>query len=76
MLSPCLLMIHDPSTRGQNNITNASSWQKLVDPFLQIGKTNVESRGDDTAFIQTAVELDDNLARTMVVDFLEFADVT
>jgi hypothetical protein len=68
-------MIHNPSTRRQNHIPNASRRQELVDPFLQVGKTDVESGGDDAAFIQTAVELDDNFTGTMVIDFLEFANV-
>jgi len=62
MFSSCLLMIHNPSTRRQNNIPNTSSWQKLIDPFLKIRKTDIESGGDDAAFIETTVELNDNLA--------------
>ena len=68
-------MVHNPSTRRQNNIPNTSSWQELIDPFLQVGKADVESRGDDTALIETAVELDDDFSRTMVINFLEFANV-
>jgi len=75
MLSSRLFMIHNPSTRRQNNISNTSSWQELIDPFLKIRKTDVEPGGDDTAFIETTIELNDNLARTMVIDLLEFANV-
>jgi len=62
MFSSCFLMIHNPSTRRQNNVPDTSSWQKLIDPLLEIRKTDVEPGGDDAAFIQTTVELNDNLA--------------
>lgn len=68
-------MIHNASTRSKDDISNASSRQQLIHPLLQIGKTNVESRGDDTTFVESAVELDDNLSRSMVIDFLKFANV-
>jgi hypothetical protein len=68
-------MIHNPSTGGKNNISNTSSRQKLIDPFLQIGKTNIETRRDDTAFVETTVKLNDNLARAVIINFLEFSNV-
>jgi hypothetical protein len=68
-------MIHNPSTRRQNYIPNASRRQELIDPFLQVGKSDVETWRDDATFVQTTVELDDDFTGTMVIDFLEFADV-
>jgi len=68
-------MIHNPSTRCQNDIPNASRRQELVDPFLQVGKTDVESWRYYATFVQTTIELDDDFTGTMVIDFLEFANI-
>ncbi len=37
--------------------------------------TDVEAGADDAALVQSAIELDDDLARSVVVDDLELADV-
>jgi hypothetical protein len=37
---------------------------------------DVESGGDDTSLVQSTVELDDNLAASVVIDDLEFTNVT
>ena len=47
----------------------------MVDPFLQFRETDVESGGDDAALVKSAIELNDNLSRSMVVDFLEFSNI-
>jgi hypothetical protein len=75
MLPSRLFMIHNASTCSKNDISNASSRQQLIHPLLQIRKTNVESWGDDTTFVESAVELDDDLSRSVVIDFLKFANV-
>jgi hypothetical protein len=75
MLPSRFFMIHDPSARGQHNVSNTSSGQQLIDPVLHIPKTNIEPRRDDTTFIQTSIELNDNLPRTMIVDFLKLSDI-
>jgi len=37
---------------------------------------DIVARRDDTSLVETAVELDDNLAVSVVIDFLEFTDVS
>lgn len=37
---------------------------------------NVETGRDDTRFVEMAVELDDNFTRAMIIDNLEFANVS
>ena len=44
--------------------------------ILTVVNTDVESGRDDTTLVQSTVELDDNLAASVVVDDLELADVT
>jgi hypothetical protein len=37
---------------------------------------DVEPGGDDTSLVQSTVELDDNFASSVVIDDLEFTNVT
>jgi hypothetical protein len=37
---------------------------------------NVEAGRDDTCFVEMAIELDDYFSRAMVIDDLEFANVS
>ena len=50
-------------------------WQQLDDPLLQVSKLDVVSWRDDSGLVESAVELDDDLAGSVVVDFLELANV-
>lgn len=76
VLAASLLVIHDTSGGGEDNITELTGREKVVDPLLEIAQLNVEAGRDDTALVDATNELDDNLARTVVVDLLELADVT
>lgn len=68
-------MAHDSTRSGENHETDLSRWQELGDPLLDLSELNVESWRDDSALVQSSVELDDNLSGSVVVDLLEFADV-
>jgi len=75
MLSPSLLVVHDSRGCGKNNIAELTRWQQLDNPLLKIGNANVVAGRDDASLIDSAVQLNDDLARPVVVDFLELADV-
>jgi hypothetical protein len=49
--------------------------QQVDDPLLEITELDVVAGGDDTGLVEAAIELDDDLAVAVVVDFLVFADV-
>ena len=55
--------------------TKATSRKEQVDPVLDLVDLHVVARRDDTSFVQTTVQLDDNLAWTMVIDDLKLANV-
>jgi hypothetical protein len=59
---------HDDDTEG-------TSGEQQVDPRFDLVGLDVETRGDDTRLVETAVQLDDDLARAVVIDDLELADV-
>lgn len=75
MLATGLLVVHNTSRGGQDNVAELTSGQQLDDPLLEISETDVVSGRDDTSLVETAVELNDDLAGAMVVDLLELANV-
>lgn len=52
-----------------------TGWEQVDDPLLEVTELDVVSWGDDTGLVETSVELDDNLAVAVVIDFLELSDV-
>ena len=52
MLASGLLVVHNTSRSGKDDETELTRWQKLDNPLLEIGKTNVESGGDDTGLVE------------------------
>jgi hypothetical protein len=75
MFPPRLLVIHDPSTGSEHNVAELSTWQKFNHPFFQISKLDVVAWRDDTGLVKAAVELNDDLAVSMVVNLFKFANV-
>ena len=75
MLPPRLLVVHDSSRGSQDNVSKLTRRQQLDDPLLEITHLDVVSWGDDASLVETSVELDDNLAGSVVVDLLELANV-
>lgn len=59
----------------QDDDTETTGRKEQVDPGFNLADLDVESRGDNTSLVQSAVELDDDLASTVVIDLLELADV-
>jgi hypothetical protein len=74
-------MIFPKDRAGSNKLTQFStarvSGRKVaVGVGLTGVDTDVESGRDDTGLVQSTVELDDDLASSVVVDDLELSDVT
>jgi hypothetical protein len=68
-------MIHDAGAGGEDDVTELTRWQQLDDPLLEIAKGDIVTRRDDTSLVETAVELNDDFAVSVVIDFLEFTNV-
>ena len=75
MLSSSLFVIHDSSRCGHDNITKLSGGQKIVGPLFDFFDTNVKSGGNNSNFVESAGQIDNNFASTMVIHNFEFADV-
>merc|ERR1712107_624540 len=67
VLSPGLLVVHDTSGGGEDNVTELTRRQELDDPLLEVTELDVVAGRDDASLVQTAVALVD--------DLLELADV-
>jgi len=76
VLSTGLLVIHDTSGGGQDDVTELTGWEKTDNPLLKLGEADVVTWHDDTGLVETAVELDNNLAGSVVIDLLEFTKVS
>lgn len=75
VLSSGLLVVHDTSRGSQDNVTKLSGGQQVVSPSLNVANLDVESGGDDTTLVQSTVQLNDDLAGSVVVNVLELTDV-
>lgn len=75
VLAAGLLVVHDASRGGQDDVTELTGGQELDNPLLEVTETNVVAGGDDTGLVEAAVQLDDDLAGAVVIDLLELSDV-
>lgn len=69
-------VVDDTSRGGENDVSELSGWEQVVLPFFHVGDGDVVSWGDNTAFVDSSVQVDDDLASSVVIDFFEFSDVT
>ena len=75
MLATGLLVVHDAGRGGEDDEAERTGREEQVDPRLDLVDLDVEPGRDDTGLVEPAVELDDNLAGTVVVDNLKLANV-
>ena len=59
----------------QDDKTELTSREQQVDPVLDLVDGDVVARGDDTGLVEATVELNNDLAGTVVINDLELADV-
>jgi len=60
----------------QDDNPKTTGWEQQVYPALDLVDLDVVTGRDDTGFIQSAVQLNDNLSRPMIIDDLELSYVT
>lgn len=91
MFPPGLFVIHDTSGGSEDDVSELTRWQELNNPFLEVTELNVVAGADDTglvdaailldrslrgsAYVLPSIELDDNFAVAVVINFLELANV-
>ncbi len=76
VLPASLLVVHNTGRSGQDDVAELTRRQQLDNPLLEVGKTDVVPGRDNTSLVQAAIELHDDLAGSVVINLLEFTDVT
>ena len=67
---PCLLVIHDAARGCQDHISKLSGGQEVVGPFLDISDGHIKPGRNDTTLVETASQIDNNLASTVIINNL------
>jgi len=75
VLAAGLLVVHDTGRGGEDDVAELTGREQLDNPLLELGETDVVAGRDDTGLVETAVELDNDLAGSVVIDLLELANV-
>ena len=75
MFPSSLFVIHNAGAGGEDDVAELTRRKQLDNPLFEVCESDVVSWRDDTSLVETAVELDDNLAIAVVVDFFVFPDV-
>ena len=70
MLPSGLLVVHDTSGGGQHHIAKLSGGQEVVGPLLDVSDSNIEPGGDDSALVESAGQVDNDLASSVVINYL------
>jgi len=52
VLSPGLLVVHDASGGGEDDVAELTRWQELDDPLLKVTKLYVVAWADDTGLVE------------------------
>jgi len=71
-----LLVVHNTSRGGQDDVTKLTGRQKTSDPLLNLVQLDVETGRDNTSLVDASNELNDNLSRAVVINLLKLANVT
>ena len=69
-------MCHNSVRGRKDNVSKLPGWQQVHNPFLNFSILNIETRTNDTALVEAAGQLNNNLVGTVVIDNFEFTNVS
>ena len=70
-----LLVVHDARRGREHDVAERTRRKHLRDPLLDVDEGHAEAGRDDTALVDAAVQLDDDLVRAVVIDDVEVLNV-
>ena len=70
-----LSVVEDTLVGGEDDVTELSGRQDGVAELLEVLELEIESGRDDTALVQSTVEVNNDLVATLVIDDGELVDV-
>lgn len=62
MLSLGFFVVHDTVGGSENDVSELSGWEDVVDELLEVLELEVVSGGDNTALVQSAVQVNNDFA--------------
>jgi len=71
-----LFVGHDPVCSRKDDVSELTRRKKVDNPLLNFVHRNIESRRDYTALVQSSVQFNNNLVRSVIVDDFEFPNVS
>ena len=71
-----LFVVHDADVGGQDDVTELTRGEDGGGELLEVLELEVEAGRDDSALVEAAVEVNDNLAVAGIVDDGEVVNVT
>lgn len=71
-----LFVVHNTLVGGQNDETELTGGEDRVGEVFEVLELQVKAGGDDTAFVETTVQVNNDLASAGIVNDGELVDVT
>ena len=75
MLSTGLFMVHDALVGRQDESAELTGWKDSVREVLEVSELEIEVGGDNSALVESSVEVDADLSTTSVINDFVFANV-
>ena len=69
-------MVHDSLVSGEYKSSELTGWEHSIAEVLEVLELEIEVWRDNTALVESSVQVDDDLASTGIIDNLEFSDVS
>ena len=69
-------MVHDAEGGSKDNETELSWGEEIVNEFLEVLYFKIVPGWDDSAFIESSVKFDNDLATSSVINNFKLIDVT
>lgn len=70
------VVVHDSLVGGQDDVSELSGWQDLVQDLLVVLELDIKPWGDDSALVDSSVELNDDFAVSLIINDFEFTNVS
>lgn len=75
MLGTSLVVVHDTLVSCQDKDSELTRGEHGSDEVLELSQSKIEAGWDDATFVEAAVKVDNDFARTGIVNNLEVVDV-
>lgn len=66
---------HNYRSTYQNDVPESTGRKEQIDPGLDLGHLDVEPWRNHARLVESAIQLNDNLSGTVIVDYLKFTNV-